>query len=117
MDILAEKSGLLDAKIHGILTECARKVHQYDSDALVILYGSQARGQANKDSDMDLLILLKSDMQAKIMDNIHDSIYETALENDIVISMIIKSISNWERPISRATPLYRAIENEGILVA
>jgi hypothetical protein len=38
------------------------------------------------------------------------------LECDLVISTIIKSVLYWERPISRATPLYQAIQTEGILL-
>jgi len=32
------------------------------------------------------------------------------------IRAIIKSVPNWEQPISKATPLYRAVPKEGILV-
>ena len=114
---LAEKSTLLDAKLQNILSKCTSNVRQYDSNARVILYGSQARGQATEYSDIDLLLLLSSDLATELKNQIHDSLYDISLENDIVISMIIKTESNWEQPISQATPLYQSIQSEGILVA
>ncbi len=114
---LTEKQDSLDTRIRSILSECTEKVCQYDSDARVILYGSQARGQATAYSDLDLLVLLSSEISCDLNNQIHDSIYEVALEKDIVISTIIKSRSSWELPISQATPLYQSIQNEGILVA
>ena len=114
---LTEKQDTLNARIRGILSECMGKVRYYDSDAGVILYGSQARGQATAWSDLDLLVLLSSESSTDLNNQIHDSLYEIALEKDIVISTIIKSRSSWEQPVSQATPLYQSIRNEGILVA
>ena len=59
---LAEKSELLDSKLQKVLTECTNVVCLYDNNAEVILYGSQARGQATQHSDIDLLLLLSSDI-------------------------------------------------------
>jgi uncharacterized protein len=117
MHKLAEKSELLDTKLQKTLTVCTEVVCRYDNTAEVILYGSQARGQATEYSDIDLLLLSNSDISSNLKKQIHDDIYEISLENDIVISIIIKTRSGWERPISQATPLYQAIQNEGILVA
>ncbi len=50
-------------------------------------------------------------------DQLDKRLYEIGLECDIVISAIIKSISYWEQPISKATLLYQSIQSEGILVA
>jgi len=117
MHNLAEKQELLNTRIRETLSECMGKVHSYDRDASVILYGSQARGQATAGSDLDLLVLLSSEISSELNNQIHDSLYEVALEKDIVICSIIKSRSSWEQPISRATPLYQSIRSEGILVA
>ena len=114
---LHQKQAQLDKNLYEFLLRCAEIVHKDYPDAKIILYGSQARGQAKPQSDLDMLILLSSDVSSREKNDIHDSLYEIGLEWDIVISSLIKSISHWEQPISRATPLYQSIQNEGILVA
>jgi hypothetical protein len=78
---------------------------------------SQARGEATPESDIDILILLNSGISSQERNGIHDMLYEIGLEHDVAISVPIKSISHWELPMSRATSLYQAVQNEGILVA
>lgn len=114
---LGQKQDQLDEHICAILRHCAEAVHKDYPNAKIILYGSQARGQATRQSDLDLLILLHTEMSSRNKNDIHDRLYEIGLGYDIVISAIIKSISFWKQPISMATPLYQSIQNEGILVA
>jgi predicted nucleotidyltransferase len=111
-----QKKDQLSEPVRVLLLRCAQAVHRDYPDAKIVLYGSQARGQAMPESDVDLLILLDSEITSQERSSIHDRLYEIGLECDMVISAIVKSIPHWERPISRATPLYQAIQNEGILV-
>ncbi len=111
-----QKKDQLSEPVRVFLLRCAQAVHRDYPDAKIVLYGSQARGQATPESDVDLLILLDSEITSQERASIHDRLYEIGLECDMVISAIVKSIPHWERPISRATPLYQAIQNEGILV-
>jgi len=83
-------------------------------DAKVILYGSEARGDARPDSDIDLLILIDKD---KITFNDQKKItyplYDVELETGISISPLIFTKKQWEnRPFK--TPFYMNIVNEGI---
>ena len=83
-------------------------------DAKVILYGSEARGDARPDSDIDLLILIDKD---KITFNdqkrIEYPLYDVELETGISISPLIFTKKQWEnRPFK--TPFYMNIINEGI---
>jgi len=64
-----------------------------------------------------MLILLDSGISTQERNGIHDMLYEIGLEHDVAISVLIKCISHWELPMSRATSLYQAVQNEGILVA
>jgi hypothetical protein len=65
---------------------------------------------------VDLLILLNAEITSQERSLIHDRLYEIGLDCDMVISALIASVPRWERPISQATPLYQAIQQEGILV-
>ena len=113
---LRQKQDELSERVRTVLTRCAQAVHRDYPDAKLVLYGSQARGEATTESDVDLLILLDSEVPAQQRARIHDLVYEIGLDCDMVISAIVKSLSRWEQPISRATPLYQAVQEEGILV-
>jgi predicted nucleotidyltransferase len=111
-----QKKDQLSEPIRVFLLRCAQAVHRDYPDAQIVLYGSQARGEATPESDVDMLILLDSEVTSQEQSAIHDRIYEIGLECDVVISAMIESVPEWEQPISRATPLYQAVQEEGILV-
>jgi predicted nucleotidyltransferase len=97
-----------------ILQRIIMVVDKNAPDSEVYLYGSQARGNAKKLSDWDLLILLNRpsisfDLETKFM----DEFYDLELETGEVISPLIYSKSDWNNnyPI---TPLFENITNEGI---
>ncbi len=114
---LSEKEPALHTQIKNLLLQCGGAVHSDFPNAEIILYGSQARGQAQFESDVDLLVLLDEDVPAETKKRIHDLLYDIALAEDVVISAIITSNHKWNLPICQATPLYRTIQREGIKVA
>lgn len=110
-----KKMGLSEA-VRALLLRCAAAVQEEDPGARIILYGSQTRGEATAESDVDILVLLSAEVSSHERSRIHDRLYEIGLDCDLAISAIITSVPNWEQPISRATPLYQAIQEEGVLV-
>jgi predicted nucleotidyltransferase len=114
---LAEKERILDKHTMDVLSRCRDAVNSDYPNAHIILYGSQATGRAAPDSDVDLLVLLDEDISTPIRRHIHDMLYDIALWEDVVISVIIKETDKWNLPISKATPLYQNIQKEGIKVA
>jgi len=57
----------------------------------VVLFGSQANGTAQKDSDYDFLIVLKEKVDWKIEGEISDLCYEIDLKYDIITDIHILS--------------------------
>jgi uncharacterized protein len=85
-------------------------------DSEVYLYGSQARGDAKKLSDWDLLILLNRqivsfDYETKFM----DEFYDLELETGEIISPLIYSKNDWNTNHS-ATPLFEKIQKDGVRI-
>jgi len=95
------------------VTEAVKKiVGQIAPKSEVILFGSRARGDHNRDSDWDFLILLHTNSiskQEKI--DIQERLYELELELGAVISAIIHTKNEWEN--RAVTPIYQIIKREG----
>ena len=78
-----------------------------------ILFGSRARGDARKDSDWDVLILLDKDrITAADMDEISYSIREFGWQIDKMINPIMYTTKEWNA--KSFTPFYKNVMKEGI---
>jgi len=116
---LAEKSLVLGSEVLDALKACKQMLcERFEKLNLqIVLFGSQARGQADAFSDVDLLIIADNDLTASEKRAIHDLLYEISLEYDVVISSIITTRRQWESPVTQLLGLYRNIAEEGIRVA
>ena len=97
-----------------ILAEIKRRINETEPDAQVFLYGSYARGDANEESDIDLLILVdKKQMDYDEKMKIENPLYRLGFETGLIISPLVKTKNNWEEKFF-FTPLYYNIKREGI---
>lgn len=79
------------------------------------IYGSKARGDASPDSDIDVMIELE-DYIPEIEAAIDDFVFELNLAYDCFISTLIFSKKELEEGPLDESPIYKAIEKEGVKV-
>ena len=99
-----------------IKAEIKSAITAIDPNAEVILFGSQARGEAGKYSDWDILVLTSKPIKnLKDQEPYRNAIFQIMVDTDEVITVIIRNKDTWELKHAQ-TPLFREISEEGILL-
>ena len=108
-------------KIENILQIFIMKVNDVLGNRVkrIILYGSYARGDFNKNSDIDIMILtdLSDEEIIEYRDKISNIAFDIEFDNefDIMISPLVKNIDKfnyWQQ----ALPFYMNVEKEGVVL-
>ena len=83
----------------------------------VILYGSYARGDYNKKSDVDIMILtdLSFEEIEEYRDKISDAAFEIELKTGIILSPVVKNIEKYNTR-RKFVPFYKNVEKEGVVL-
>ena len=79
----------------------------------VILYGSYARGDFKKDSDIDIMILVDLDDLKTCEDKITDLTYDFNLEHGTEIMPVVQNINHFEH-WKNAYMFYNNVSREGV---
>lgn len=98
-----------------VVKKISEILHKIAPDCKSMIYGSEARGDARIDSDIDVLVIVP-DSQKDFSDRkiaITESLYDVELESGIIISPLVVLKSIWER---MKTPFTCNVESEGILI-
>lgn len=81
----------------------------------VVLFESQARGDAREDSDWDILILINKDrVNNTDFDNFAYPLVELGWQLGLMISPILYTYKDWQQ--RNFTPFYKNVEPEGIVL-
>ncbi len=103
-------------KIQTILTDLRRRFEALYGERLarIVLFGSQARGDAELGSDIDVLVVLKGPVSPceEIARTIND-VADISLEHTEVIACVFVSEEQFERERS---PLLLNVRREGVAV-
>jgi predicted nucleotidyltransferase len=106
----------MNPKVQLILTELRRRFEVLYGERLarMVLFGSQARGNAEPGSDIDVLVVLKGPVSPyEEITRTSEIVADLSLQFTEVISCVFM---DEERFIHRNGPLLRNIRREGVLV-
>ena len=85
----------------------------------IILYGSYARGDFNKNSDIDIMILtdLSDEEIIEFRDKISDIAFDIEYDNefDVMLSPLVKNIDKFNYWL-QAMPFYMNVQKEGVVL-
>ncbi len=99
-----------------ILAEYRKRLEEVLGDDLdaVILYGSQARGEAEEGSDIDVLCVMKEPFDyGELILRTSEAAAEISLKHDVVISTAFVTRADHK---SRQTPFLMNIRKDGVVV-
>ncbi len=99
-----------------LLADLKEIVLRFVPDAELLLYGSTARGSREPDSDYDVLVLMKGPLSREKEAAVNAAIYDLQLDREAVLSTFFYTRDEWNLPIRTASPFYRNVEREGILL-
>ncbi|MFO7790467.1 MAG: nucleotidyltransferase domain-containing protein [Bacteroidota bacterium] len=96
-----------------ILDLIKTNIKKTDPTATIILYGSYARGDHHKDSDIDLVVLVnKENLTRYDKKKIKYPLYDIEFDTGIIISPMVLSKKDWEK-MHKKTPFFENVNREG----
>lgn len=106
---------LADKDRNSIL-EAARSLKSELPVSQVILFGSKARGQADVNSDLDLLVISSCPVTAYLRAAVSEKLADINLQNDVVLSPVVVFEKDWTDGLLHYLPLYAEVQRDGCTV-
>ncbi len=80
----------------------------------VIVFGSVARGEADDESDVDMLILVRTPLTRAEQDEVSEYSYDLDLAHSTITQYIVETLDRWQMPVIRTSLFGRTVESEGV---
>ncbi|MBW1716300.1 MAG: nucleotidyltransferase domain-containing protein [Deltaproteobacteria bacterium] len=99
-----------------LLARCRDSIRSLDPSVEIILYGSRARGDANPESDYDLLILTDGEATLKREDSFRRKLFPIELETGAVLTVSLVSRKDWNSALYGAMPFHQNVVRDGVIL-
>ena len=100
----------------GFAQQVAEVIRAHVPEAQVILYGSRARGDAQPDSDWDVLIVTQDPVPKSDRQKAFEEIFDLQLEQDQCASVMWFDKTTWQDSC-KAEPFFHSnVQNDGIRI-
>jgi len=106
----------MDPKIKRLVDRVKAHLHERYGEGIkrVILYGSHARGEATKESDVDVLVLVDPSLNpSKVRASLSDLLYDMLLDEGELVSVAVIPEDFFE---SHGFPFMLNVKREGVTV-
>jgi uncharacterized protein (UPF0332 family)/predicted nucleotidyltransferase len=97
-----------------VLTRIRAAVSAIDPGARAILYGSRARGDADQDSDWDLLLISACASSVPAREALEQRLQALFAATGALVQPVWVSEQEWQSPISRVSPFHANVEEDGV---
>lgn len=99
-----------------LLAECKAAIREVTPEAGLILYGSRARGDAQDDSDYDLLVLVDREVDMQLERAVVNRLVPLEVRTGKVLTVLIYNRSQWDSALYRAMPFHKNVTREGVAI-
>jgi len=97
-----------------LLADCKAAIREVAPEADLILYGSRARGDAQEDSDYDLLVLVDRVVDMDLERAMVDRLVPLEVRTGTALTVLVYSRSQWDSAQYRAMPFHQNVTREGV---
>jgi len=82
----------------------------------IILFGSKARGDDERESDFDLLVITHEAVTTADENTMQEAAWQAGIHHGLPVQLVIRSHEDWWHGIDQATPLRLQIDTDGVEV-
>lgn len=80
------------------------------------VFGSAARGDYRRHSDIDVLVLLPVRVNNTIEEMVFDAAYDIELKYSVIFGIVVYAREFWASDLAASMPLYQNIQREGVSI-